>query len=84
MASISSSSSSSPNVSTGSKGSSVSTTFREEYEEIMSHAVVTPKLNACKVLPAQQKKGEGERSGPGVHTVQGMGFIYHIYAPFFS
>lgn len=52
-------SASSPEVVSESRGSSVSTGLREEYEDLLRYAVVTPVLNAStsKVLTNQSRNG---------------------------
>ena len=60
---------SSPEVVNESRGSSVSTGLREEYEDLLRYAVVTPVLNAStvkssKVLMNQSSDGPPPRSSP--------------------
>lgn len=60
---------SSPEVVSESRGSSVSTGLREEYEDLLRYAVVTPVLNAStvkssKVLKNQSSGGPPPRSSP--------------------
>lgn len=62
-------SASSPEVVSESKGSSVSTGLREEYEDLLRYAVVTPVVNASttrtpKVLKNQCSGGPPPRSSP--------------------
>ena len=68
-ASSSSESVSSPEVVSESRGSSVSTGLREEYEDLLRYAVVTPVLNAStvkssRVLKNQSSGGPPPRSSP--------------------
>ena len=68
-ASSSAESVSSPEAVSESRGSSVSTGLREEYEDLLRYAVVTPVLNAStvkssKVLKNQSSGGPPPRSSP--------------------
>ena len=65
---------SSPEGSRDSKGSSVSTGLREEYEDLLRYAVVTPNFDGKikGVLKQQSHNREPTpTSRPGVHSVQG-------------
>lgn len=65
---------SSPEASRESKGSSVSTGLREEYEDLLRYAVVTPNFDGRVKGVLKKPPNEGTSSpatGPGVHSVQG-------------
>lgn len=67
---------SSPEESRDSKGSSVSTGLREEYEDLLRYAVVTPNFDG-KIKGVLKQQSHNEEAtpgagGPGVHSVQGL------------
>lgn len=67
---------SSPNSSGNSKGSSVSTGLREEYEDLLRYAVVTPNFDGrIQGVVKTKATPTTSTSGPGVHSVEGM-YIY--------
>ena len=68
-----SSATSSPTTPDDSKGSSVSSGLREEYEDLLRYAVVTPNFDG-KIKPGVSNKTTptvAMEEGPGVHSVEG-------------
>ena len=70
----SNSGSSSPELPSQSRGSSVSTSLREEYEDLLRYAVVTPALNGR--TPRQRSSATpSQRQTPGVVATRGKDIV---------